>query len=93
MNSDRYYLCVFESKNMAIYVYSILERLGYNKFKLVSTPCQIEYAGCNYSIRFNDLAYIDILKEQSNKIGARIQNIYSVERKNGRRIIRKIFIS
>lgn len=90
--NDRYYICVFESRNMAIYVYSILEKLGYSKFKLVSTPCQIKYAGCSYSIRFNDIAYIDILKEQSNKIGAKIKDFYLVERKNGKRVIKKVSI-
>ena len=88
--NDKYYLCVFESKNMAVYVYSILEKLGYSNFKLVSTPCEIKSAGCSYSIRFNNIAYVEILKKQSKKIGVKIKNIYLVERKDGRRVIRKV---
>lgn len=74
---------------MAIYTFSILEKLGYKNIQLVSTPCQIK-AGCSYSIKFNNMEYLNIIKKYSEKIGAKIEDVYLVERKNGKRTIRKI---
>lgn len=87
----KHYICVFKTKNMAIYTLTTLERLGYKNFQLISTPCEIK-AGCNYSIKFNDIDYLDILEKQAKKIGAEIQNIYLIERKEGKKIIKKIII-
>lgn len=87
----KYYICVFKSKNMAIYTFNILERLGHKNFQLVSTPCKIK-AGCNYCIKFNNIKYLDVIEKEANKIGAKIQNIYLVERKNGKRTIKQVTI-
>lgn len=89
--NDKYYICIFNTKNMAIYTFSILEGLGYKNFQLVSTPCEIK-AGCSYSIKFSNIRYLDVLKKQAQKINAIIQDVYLVERKDRKRILEKISI-
>ena len=91
MACDKYYICVFNTKNMAVYTFTILERLGYKNFKLISTPCEIK-AGCSYSIKFSNIRYLDVLKKQAQKINAIIQDVYLVERKDRKRILEKISI-
>lgn len=85
----RYYICVFSTKNMAVYTFAVLEKLGYKNFQLVSTPCEIK-AGCSYSIKFSNIRYLDILKKEVKKIGSEIEAIYFIERKGGKRSINKI---
>lgn len=87
----KYYICVFKSKNMAVYTLAILERLGHKNFQLVSTPCGIK-AGCSYSIKFSNMRYLNILRKEAIKIGAEIENIYLIERKNGKKSIEKVVI-
>ncbi|MBZ2173701.1 DUF3343 domain-containing protein [Schnuerera sp. xch1] len=87
----KYYICVFTSKNIAVYTLSFLEKSGYKNFQLVSTPCEIK-AGCSYSIKFNNLKYLDILKEETEKIGVKVEKIYLIERKDGKRTIQKLTI-
>ena len=85
----KHYICVFNTKNMAVYTFTVLEGLGYKNFQLVSTPCEIK-AGCSYSIKFSNIRYLDILKKEVKKIGVEIEDVYLVERKDGRRTINKI---
>lgn len=85
----KYYICVFKSKNMAVYTISILEKLGHKNYQLISTPCWIK-AGCSYSIKFNDMRYFNILEREANKIGAEVENIYLIERKDGKRTYKKL---
>ena len=73
--SNRYYICAFTSKNMAMYLFSILDRLGYKEFQLISTPCEIK-AGCSYSIKFSNIKYLDILKREAKKLDIDIVDIY-----------------
>ena len=87
----KYYICVFNTKNMAVYTFAVLERLGYKNFQLVSTPCEIK-AGCSYSIKFSNIRYLDILKKEIEKIGSEIEAIYFIERKDGKRSINKMVI-
>lgn len=87
--SNRYYIYAFTSKNMAMYLFSILDRLGYKEFQLISTPCEIK-AGCSYSIKFSNIKYLDILKREAKKLDIDIVDIYFFERKDGKRSIKKI---
>ncbi|MCF6464134.1 putative Se/S carrier-like protein [Clostridium sp. Cult1] len=87
----RHYICVFKSKNMAVYTLTILERLGHKNFQLVSTPCGIK-AGCSYSIKFSNIKYLNILRKEAMKIGAEIENIYLIERKSGKKSMEKVII-
>ncbi|CCQ97599.1 conserved hypothetical protein [[Clostridium] ultunense Esp] len=87
----KHYICVFKSKNMAVYMLTILERLGHKNFQLISTPCGIK-AGCSYSIKFSNMRYFTIIEREAIKIGAEIEGVYLAERRNGRRIIKKVII-
>ncbi|HSH37062.1 DUF3343 domain-containing protein [Schnuerera sp.] len=87
----KYYIIVFKSKNMAVYTFSILEKLGYKNFQLISTPCGIK-AGCSYSIKFKNIRYFNIIKKEAKKINAEIEGVYLVERKSGNKKIEKITI-
>ncbi|MCF6465673.1 DUF3343 domain-containing protein [Clostridium sp. Cult2] len=89
--NNRYYICAFTSKNMAMYLFSSLDGLGYKEFQLISTPCEIK-AGCSYSIKFGNIKYLDILKREAKKLGIEVSNIYFFERKNGKRSIKKLTI-
>lgn len=89
--NNRYHICVFNTKNMAIYTFSILEGLGHKNFQLISTPCEIK-AGCSYSIKFSNIRYLDILEKEAKEIGAEIQGVYLVERKEGKRTIEKVLV-
>lgn len=86
---DKYYICTFDTKNMAIYLSAALERQGHKGIQLISTPCEIK-AGCNYSIKFNDLKYLDILEKEVAKLGIKINSIYLVDRICGKRTIKKL---
>lgn len=87
----QYYLAVFETKNKAVYLYSILESMGYVNFQLVSTPCTIK-AGCNYSIKFNNIKYADILIKEAEELNIGVTDIYFAEIKDGRYKYKKISI-
>lgn len=91
MNSrSKYYLAVFKSKNHAIQLYYALDRKGlYNKFQVVSTPCEIK-AGCNYSIRFYDYNDLNILNDEAKELFMTIDEVYSIEKKDGKKITKKI---
>lgn len=78
-----YYIAVFETKNRAVFLYSILETMGYRVFQLMSTPCVIK-AGCNYAIKFGDKRYKDIIVKEAKELGIEIKDIYHAEKKNGK---------
>ncbi len=77
----RYYITIFKSKNHAMQVYYTLEKLGYKKFQLISTPCEIK-AGCSYSIKFFDLDDFKIVKEVSTRLNIIIESLYRIQRKD-----------
>lgn len=66
---NKHYLCVFQSRNHAVYIFSLFEEEGKDYFQLVSTPCGLQ-ASCGYSIRFFHKSYIDLLlrKIEENNI-------------------------
>lgn len=86
-----YYLSVFETKNKAVFLYSVLETMGYSNFQLVSTPCTIK-VGCNYAIKFGHIKYADILVKEANELDIGIPDIYFVEKKAGKYEYEKISI-
>lgn len=89
---DKYYVCAFDTKNEAVYLYYILEKEGYNNFQLVSTPCLIQ-AGCGYSIRFNNIKYLNILIKEAGKVGIPVEKVYLLGRKDGKRTIERIIFN
>ncbi len=86
-----YYISIFETKNKAVFLYSVLETMGYRIFQLISTPCAIK-AGCNYSIKFPDKSHIDILINTAKEIGIEMPDIYYAEKKDGKYKYKKILI-
>jgi putative Se/S carrier protein len=84
INNKEYYIVVFNSKNYAIQLFYKLEKKGYSKFQLVSTPCQLK-GGCSYSIKFNNISDINYLEKESSDFIGSINNIYHVERKEGKK--------
>lgn len=92
MLKDEYYICAFNVKNEAAYLYYILERKGYKNFQLVSTPCYIQ-AGCGYSIRFKNIDYLNILIKEAEKVGIVIEKVYFLGRKDGKRTVEKIYFN
>ncbi len=89
--NESYHIAVFETKNKAVFLYSILETIGYRNFQLISTPCVIK-AGCNYSIKFGDRRYIDVIVNEAMELGLDIPDIYFAEKKNGKYKYKKISI-
>ena len=89
--NGRYYICAFSTKNIAMYIFSNLNRLGYEEFQLISTPCEIQ-AGCSYSIKFANIKDLDILKEKAKNLDIEIGDIYFFERKDGKRFVKKLSI-
>jgi hypothetical protein len=81
MREETYYIAVFKSKNHAIQVFSLLEKLGYKKFKLIPSPTSIG-VGCNYSIKFKDINDLNIIKQQIYGTNIRIEAVYMHEKKN-----------
>ena len=89
--SNNYYLSIFKTKNQAVFLYSILESMGYDNFQIISTPCTIK-AGCNYSIKFSNLKYADILYKEAKELGIEAPDIYVAERKDGKYKYKRVFI-
>lgn len=92
MKLDKYYLCVFESKNHAILIYTLLEAQGINVCQLVSTPCSIK-AGCTYSIKISNMSYFNIIKREAIEANIKIPKVYFIERINGKNIYKEIDIN
>ena len=89
--NNRYYICAFTTKNMAIYLHTVLDKLGHEEFQLISTPCEIK-AGCSYSIKFSNISSIDILRREAKNLGVEVGDVYFFEKKDGKRTIKKITI-
>lgn len=88
-NNKKYYIVVFNSKNVAIQTYYDLEKKGYTRFQLISTPCKIK-AGCSYSIKLNDLNDINLILNESKATNEILKDIYMIERKDGKKEYFKI---
>lgn len=86
-----YHLAVFDTKNKAVFLYSILETMGYKNFQLVSTPCALN-TGCNYAIKFGDIRYADIIVKEAKELGIGIPDIYFSDKRNGKQYYNKVSI-
>ncbi len=84
-----YYLAIFKSKNHAVHLNSILQKKGYRKFQLISTPCKIEH-GCSYSLKCEKLNDLQYLKTESKSLKDLISGIYHVQRVNGKKQYKEI---
>lgn len=89
MDMKDYYLCVFESKNHAMYLMAALEASGNKNFQLVSTPCGIK-AGCSYSVRFSHKSYYQVIKKMIEKLNLEKPRIIFVEKINGKNKFKEI---
>ena len=89
ISNKEYYIAVFNSKNYAIQLFYKLEKKGYSKFQLISTPCQLK-GGCSYSIKFNKISDVDYLANESPEFFNSISNIYFVERRNGKKLYKAV---
>lgn len=78
---DKYYICVFDSKNKAIYLHSILDKTGNKNFQLISTPCRIK-AGCNYSIKFMHISHLQTIKRKAEELNLGKYRVFHVENIN-----------
>lgn len=87
-----YYIAVFETKNKAVFLYSILETMGYKNFQLVSTPCTIK-VGCNYAIKFVNVRYADILAKEAKELNIGTFDIFFAEKINGKYKYKKVNIN
>lgn len=79
---NEHYLCVFQSRNHAILIFSLFEEEGKDYFQIVSTPCTLQ-AGCGYSIRFFHKSYIELLLKRINENNIPKPKIYYGERIQG----------
>ncbi len=89
--NHNYYIAVFESKNKAVYLYSMLENIGYTNFQLISTPCALK-VGCNYSIKFTNIRNVDALIREAKELGVGVPIIYFAEKADGKYKYKKINI-
>lgn len=90
MRDEKYYVALFKSKSHAIQIIYVLENLGYkNNFQLISTPCEIQ-AGCGFSIKFNDIRYLEILKEEAASLHLNIEKFYYIERNSGKKVLKNL---
>lgn len=84
-----YYILVFKSKNYAIKVYYLLEKKGYSRFQLVSTPCKIQ-PGCSFSIKFTSIKDFETIKREITELDKIIDSIYFIKKENGKKVFKKI---
>lgn len=89
VKKGEYYLAIFKSKNHAIQLNSILQKKGYRKFQLISTPCSISH-GCSYSLKYEKQADIQYIKREKENLRELISGIYQVQRINGKKQYKKI---
>lgn len=83
MNVQNYYLFVFESKNHAVLLYTILESKQNNVAQLVSTPCSLK-SGCTYSLKVTHEKYLESIAKEAEEVGIKKYRIYHVQRINGK---------
>lgn len=89
LKKGEYYLAVFKSKNHAIQLSSILQKKGYAKFQLISTPCRIK-PGCSYSLKYEKPTDIQYIKREAENLSDLINGIYKVQRINGKKQYKEI---
>ena len=79
MIENKHYLCVFNSRNHAVLIFSIFEQEGQENFQLVSTPCSLQ-AGCGYSIRFFHKSYKDLILKKVYEYNIPVPQFYFGDR-------------
>lgn len=84
-----YYLAIFKSKNHAIQLNSRLEKKGYRKFQLISTPCKIKH-GCSFSLKYEKPTDLQYIKREMENLKELISGIYHVQRINGQKQYKEI---
>ncbi len=89
INSAEYYIILFNSKNHAIHLNYLLEKKGYRKFQLISTPCRLS-KGCSYSLKFNKLSDLEYLKRENKNLSQLVNGIYEVQRIKGKKTYKKL---
>ena len=89
MKFNNYYLIVFESKNHAVLLYTLLESKGNNVCQLVSTPCALK-AGCTYSIRVPHRSYFSMIKSETEEVKLGNYKIYYVDKVNGKTTYKEV---
>lgn len=89
MKGNNFYLMVFQSKNHAIYLNSLLESKGLKIAQLISTPCYIR-AGCSYSVKILDKGHLELIKQLAEDTNIKKYKLYYAERINGKRSYRKL---
>ena len=89
MKLENYYLCVFESKNHAILLFTLLETGENNVYQLVSTPCGLK-AGCTYSIKVPNKSYLRIVEREAAGANIKMPKIYYVDRIDGKVIYKLV---
>lgn len=89
---NNYYIAVFGSRNYAIYLYHYLNKNKLSQYELVPTPCKIK-AGCGYSIQFEDFKHYSFLQKLAERNNIQILAIYAINRRRGRRTLKKIDVS
>lgn len=89
MKWENHYLCVFESKNHAILLYTLLEAGGKNVFQLVSTPCGLK-AGCTYSIKIPNKSYISLIKKEIEAVNLKEPRIFYVDKIEGKTVYKEV---
>lgn len=88
MNWREHYVCVFESKNHAVMLYTLFEKRGYDYFNIISTPCSLN-RGCSYSLKFFNKAYIDLINREAESLNIDYK-IFSAYKDNGRTRYRQV---
>ncbi|EOC99964.1 DUF3343 domain-containing protein [Caldisalinibacter kiritimatiensis] len=88
-SNSKYYIASFKSKNYAVQLYYLLERKGYKRFKLISTPCRLK-PGCDYALKFRDLSDLKYAKNVDKNFINRVDAIYFVEKKDGKTTYKKV---
>lgn len=89
INSKEYYLAVFKSRNVAVQLHYLLEKKGYRKFQLISTPCKIKH-GCSYSLKFSRISDIEYLKKETSDFSNQIDGIYHVTRNSSTKEYKRV---
>jgi len=88
MNWQEHFICVFESKNHAVMLYSIFENRSIDYFRIASTPCSLNM-GCNYSLVFHHKAHIDLIDKEAKELNIKYK-LYFAYKDNGRTRYKKL---
>ncbi len=86
---ESYFLVVFESKNHAVLLYTLLEAKGDNLTQLVSTPCRLK-SGCSYSIKVKNKSHLKSVIEEAQANHLKNLKFYYIEKISGKTTYKEI---